>query len=75
MNDLVDPARRQFEFMNSQIQQLEKLNAELLDALKMVAYARPTKYVNADGTDTPFIISKNVLEKVKQAIAKAERKE
>jgi len=45
---------------------------EMLDALKLVAHARPTMYVRGDGTDTPFLISNFVLDKVKQAIAKGE---
>ena len=47
---------------------------ELLEALKLVTHARPTRYVRGDGTDTPFLISNNVLDIVQQAIAKAESK-
>ena len=55
-----------------QIIVLEQQNAAMLKALKLVSHAHPTKYVYADSTDTPFIISKNILEKVEQAIALVE---
>ena len=41
-NDLVDPPRRQFEFMNSQITELEQQIAALVEALDAVEFVSIT---------------------------------
>ena len=50
-NDLVDPPKRQFEFMNSQIKELEQQNAALVEVLKellmgIVAYNVKSQYTS-----------------------------